>query len=32
YKRTKVSEAKGERWFCDEREAVQAGWRAPHWP
>ncbi|MEO1308309.1 MAG: thermonuclease family protein [Pseudomonadota bacterium] len=32
YERTRVSEAKGERWFRDEREAVQAGWRAPHWP
>lgn len=32
YDRTVISEAKGERWFCDELEAVQAGWRAPYWP
>ncbi|MEM1088443.1 MAG: thermonuclease family protein, partial [Pseudomonadota bacterium] len=32
YNRTKINEAKGERWFCDELEAVQAGWRAPYWP
>ncbi|UVC08959.1 thermonuclease family protein [Rhizobium sp. TH2] len=31
YKRTKVNVAKGERWFCTEGEAVQAGWRAPQW-
>ena len=31
YSRTKVSPAKGERWFCDEAEAIAAGWRAPHW-
>ncbi|RYG57835.1 MAG: thermonuclease family protein [Alphaproteobacteria bacterium] len=31
YKRTKVNEARGERWFCTEAEAVQAGWRAPQW-
>ncbi len=31
YGRTKVNEAKGERWFCDEAEAVAAGWRAPYW-
>ena len=29
YARTKVSTAKGERWFCDESEALSAGWRAP---
>ena len=29
YKRTKINTAKGERWFCDEAEAVAAGWRAP---
>lgn len=28
YGRTKISEASGERWFCDEAEAVAAGWRA----
>jgi endonuclease YncB( thermonuclease family) len=31
YSRTKVSPEKGERWFCDESEAVAAGWRAPIW-
>lgn len=30
YKRTRVSEHKGERWFCDEAEALAAGWRAPY--
>jgi endonuclease YncB( thermonuclease family) len=29
YGRTKVNTATGERWFCDEREALAAGWRAP---
>ena len=28
YGRTKISEDKGERWFCDEAEALKAGWRA----
>ncbi|MDN5568676.1 MAG: thermonuclease family protein, partial [Paracoccus sp. (in: a-proteobacteria)] len=28
YGRTKIDEAKGERWFCDEAEAVAEGWRA----
>ena len=28
YSQTVISEAKGERWFCSETEAVQAGWRA----
>ncbi|MEM7732605.1 MAG: thermonuclease family protein [Pseudomonadota bacterium] len=32
YNRTQINEAKGERWFCNELEAVQAGWRAPYWP
>lgn len=27
YGRTKIDPNKGERWFCDEREAVAAGWR-----
>lgn len=27
YGRTKISEAKGERWFCDEAQALEAGWR-----
>ena len=31
YTRTKVSLEKGERWFCSEREALDAGWRAPMW-
>ena len=31
YTRTKVSTSKGERWFCDEAEAIAAGWRAPYW-
>ena len=29
YSRTKINEAKGERWFCTEEEALSAGWRAP---
>lgn len=31
YSRTKVSISHGERWFCNEAEAVAAGWRAPYW-
>jgi len=31
YSRTKISVSKGERWFCSEREALDAGWRAPIW-
>lgn len=31
YSRTKVSVQKGERWFCSEGEALEAGWRAPYW-
>ncbi|MFK7847821.1 MAG: thermonuclease family protein [Rhodothermales bacterium] len=31
YSRTKVSVDKGERWFCSEGEALDAGWRAPYW-
>jgi endonuclease YncB( thermonuclease family) len=27
YEETKISEQKGERWFCTEAEAVAAGWR-----
>ena len=27
YDRTKIDEAKGERWFCSEAEAIAAGWR-----
>ncbi len=29
YDRTVVDPSKGERWFCSEREALDAGWRAP---
>jgi hypothetical protein len=29
YERTKITEMSGERWFCDEAEALAAGWRAP---
>jgi endonuclease YncB( thermonuclease family) len=28
YSRTVISEAKGERWFCSEAEALADGWRA----
>lgn len=31
YKKTRINTAKGERWFCNEAEAVKAGWRAPYW-
>lgn len=27
YAQTRISESKGERWFCSEEEARQAGWR-----
>ncbi len=27
YSRTQINEDAGERWFCDEAEAVEAGWR-----
>ena len=27
YERTRISASRGERWFCSEAEAVQAGWR-----
>lgn len=27
YDRTVISESQGERWFCDEAEALAAGWR-----
>ena len=30
YGRTRIDESKGERWFCDEAEAIAAGWRAPY--
>jgi hypothetical protein len=29
YAQTEINEAAGERWFCSEDEARQAGWRAP---
>jgi hypothetical protein len=29
YDRTRISTAHDERWFCSEREALDAGWRAP---
>ena len=29
YGRTEIDTDSGERWFCTEREAVEAGWRAP---
>lgn len=29
YSRTRINNAKGERWFCTEAEALAAGWRAP---
>lgn len=31
YSRTLIDETAGERWFCDEGEAVAAGWRAARW-
>jgi comEA protein len=29
YARTEIDTSAGERWFCTEREAQEAGWRAP---
>ena len=29
YSRTKIDTAKGERWFCNEEDALKAGWRPP---
>ena len=29
YDRTRINEARGERWFCSEEQAIKAGWRAP---
>ena len=29
YERTKITPDHGERWFCSERQALDAGWRAP---
>ncbi|NOV20315.1 thermonuclease family protein [Ensifer adhaerens] len=31
YAKTKVDQARGEKWFCSEDEALAAGWRAPAW-
>jgi len=31
YAKTRIDKSKGERWFCDEREAIAAGWRAARW-
>ena len=31
YKATKINTSYGERWFCTEWEAYQAGWRAPYY-
>jgi len=27
YPKTKIDKSRGERWFCTEQEAVEAGWR-----
>ncbi len=29
YEKTRIDESRGERWFCTEQEAREAGWRAP---
>ena len=29
YTRTRINTARGERWFCSEQDALNAGWRAP---
>ena len=31
YERTGINTKAGERWFCSEAEALEAGWRAPYW-
>lgn len=31
YERTRIDEREGERWFCDEAEAISAGWRPARW-
>jgi endonuclease YncB( thermonuclease family) len=31
YERTVITESAGERWFCDEAEALAAGWRPARW-
>lgn len=30
YERTRINPSRGERWFCSERDAIDAGWR-PAW-
>ena len=32
YERVHIQPKKGERWFCNEREAIQAGWRMTRYP
>lgn len=29
YDAVKIDESKGQKWFCDEEDAMRAGWRAP---
>ena len=29
YEKTEITKEKGERWFCTESEAKEAGWRKP---
>lgn len=31
YDKTRIDPERGERWFCSEDEAIDAGWRAPVW-
>lgn len=31
YDKVRIDTSAGERWFCTEAEAQQAGWRAPRW-
>lgn len=32
YERIRIQPAKGERWFCNEQEAINAGFRLTRWP
>ena len=32
YDKVYIQPKKGERWFCNEREAIQAGWRMTRYP
>jgi len=32
YDRVHIQPKKGERWFCNERDAIQAGWRMTRYP